>query len=125
MFDLLAQGGYLFMLPLTLLALAVVGTAIWAFAAQFRGSAVAGARAVFHLGLFAFVLGLLSQAISLYQMFAAIESVGGSVAPALVVGGLRVSLIAPVFGVLIFVVALVLHGALRLHGRVRGEVPGR
>lgn len=73
-------------------------------------------RLLFHLGLFAFVLGVLSQAISLYQMMGVIERVGGA-SPAIVMGGLRVSLIAPFYGIGIFLAAMLFRFALEGMGR--------
>jgi hypothetical protein len=113
MIELLKQGGLLFTLPLTAIALAVLGAATGAALVWLTGQGEARRwrRAVFHLGLFALVFGLLSHAVSLYQMMHAIEGAGG-VSPAMVMGGLRVSLIAPVYGLGIFAAALLLWAAL-------------
>lgn len=107
MLDWLHQGGLLFMLPLTGLGLGVVGATLWGVLRGVRSEAggATARRTVFHLGLFAVVLGFFSHAISLYQMMQAIESVG-SVSPAMVAGGLRVSLVAPVYGLGIGCLAL-------------------
>lgn len=56
-------------------------------------------------GSLAFILGLLGQAIGMYQAMAAIQKVG-DVSPALMAGGFQVSLIAPIYGALIFVITL-------------------
>ena len=103
MIDLLVRGGLWFTLPLTVIAFAVVVAAGWAGHALMtgRGTGAFGKRMVFHLGLFGLVLGLLGQAIALYEAMAAIEAMG-SVSPALLAGGLRVSLIAPMYGLGIF-----------------------
>lgn len=108
MIDLLVRGGLPFTLPLTAVALAVLVAAGWTALGLVTGRRRPFAkRAVFQLGLFAFFFGLLSQAVSLYQMMRAVE-VAGSVSPALVAGGLSVSLIAPIYGLGICVVALLL-----------------
>ena len=106
------------MLPLTGLGLGVVGTTLWGVlrATQSETISATARPAVFHLGLFAVVLGFLSHAISLYQMMQAIEAVG-SVSPAMVAGGLRVSLVAPVYGLGIGCLALACWFALGLAER--------
>lgn len=115
MIDLLVRGGLWFTLPLTVIAFAVVVAAGWAGHALMtgRGTGAFGKRMVFHLGLFGLVLGLLGQSIALYEAMAAIEAMG-SVSPALLAGGLRVSLIAPMYGLGIFTTALLCWLALHL-----------
>lgn len=109
MIDLFYAGGPLFMFPITLVAIAVLGAAITGWLSTRRGRDPSfWSRVVFQLGLFAFVLGILSQAVSLYQMMGAIQA-AGNVAPAIVMGGLRVSLIAPFYAIGIFLVALLLR----------------
>lgn len=63
-------------------------------------------------GSLAVVTGLLGQAIGLMMAFNAIQVVG-DVSPALLAGGLRVSLIAPVYGLIIFVISLIIWGVLK------------
>ena len=118
MIDLLVRGGLWFTLPLTVIALAVVGAAGWAGRALMtgRGNSAFWKRMVVHLGLFGFVLGLLGQAIGLYEAMTAIEAMG-SVSPALLAGGLRVSLIVPMYGLGIFTTALLCWLVLHLLGR--------
>lgn len=110
MIDLFFAGGLLFMLPLTVLAVLVLGVALKAsMTIRSRGEdASSWSRILFHLGLLAFVLGILSQAIGLYQMMTAIEA-AGDVSPAIVMGGLKVSSIAPIYGLIIFIMAILLR----------------
>ena len=124
MIELLVRGGLWFTLPLTIVALAVVGAAGWAGRARMtgRGTGAFWKRMVFHLGLFAFVLGLLGQAIGLYEAMTAIEKMG-SVSPSLLAGGLRVSLIAPIYGLMIFAGALLLWLGLHLWSRSAAPQP--
>lgn len=56
------------------------------------------------IGLFALILGLFFQMTGLYQAFQAIE-MAGSVSPALLAGGLKVSSIPTLFGMLIFLIS--------------------
>ena len=117
MIDLFMAGGPTFMLPLTIVAAAVLFAAIrGGMAAQSSAALTIWMRLLFHLGLFAFILGILSQAVSLYQMMGAIEA-AGDVSPAIVMGGLRVSLIAPFFGIGIFLAAMLFRFSLEWMGR--------
>ena len=55
-------------------------------------------------GLFTVVWGFLGQTIGLISAFQAIEQVG-DVSMALLAGGLKVSLLAPIFGLIVFLIA--------------------
>lgn len=59
------------------------------------------------IGLFAFVTGILGQLVGLYAAFTAIEQ-AGNIDPALVYGGLKVSMIPTLYGFLIYLVSLIL-----------------
>ncbi|PEN14276.1 hypothetical protein CRI94_04355 [Longibacter salinarum] len=115
MFELLVQGNLTFTVPLVIAALAVVGAAIMAFVHNGESAQWYG-ELTFQIGLFAFVFGLFSQAISLYQMMGAIERVG-AVSPALVAGGLKLSMIGPAMGIGIFAIAVLLRLAARSFSR--------
>ncbi len=60
------------------------------------------------LGLFAFVAGCMGQLLGLYQGLGVIEEAGGSISPGLLAGGLKISLITPLYGMLIFLVSYAL-----------------
>lgn len=60
-----------------------------------------GLPSILHLGVFCMAFGFLAQMIGLVDMFTAIEAVG-AVAPSILAGGLKVSMIAPIFGFVIF-----------------------
>lgn len=104
--------GGTFMLPMLLIGLAglgALGYAIYASMKEARESmekAAKAARLVKHIAVFLVVTGILSQTIGLYQALSAIESIGGEVSPALLAGGLKVSFIAPIFGLIEFLVLL-------------------
>ncbi len=122
MVDILIRGGITFTLPLTLLGFLVAILAIRSImllASGRPGDAAAPLNVLIHAGIFSFVLSLLGHAISLYQMITAIEGAGG-VAPAVVVGGLRVSLIVPLFGLSILTASFLVWMVLR-YWRDRAE----
>ena len=56
------------------------------------------------IGLFALVFGVLGQLIGLYSAFEAIEQVG-EVSQAMLAGGLKVSSITTIYGVLIYLIS--------------------
>jgi hypothetical protein len=62
------------------------------------------------LGLLALAVGVLGQMIGLFGAFEAIESVGGVSQPMLA-GGLKVSSITTIYGLLIYVISLLLRTA--------------
>lgn len=59
-------------------------------------------------GLLALVLGVLGQMIGLYSAFAAIEQMG-SVSPAMLAGGLKVSSITTLWGMVSYVISLLMY----------------
>lgn len=56
------------------------------------------------VGLFALIMGILGQLIGLYQAFMGIEAMG-SVSSAMLAGGLKVSMITTLYGLLIYVLS--------------------
>ncbi len=52
---------------------------------------------ILFIGSFAFLLGLFGQILGMYGALAAIHA-AGDISPALIAGGLKVSLIAPLYG---------------------------
>lgn len=63
------------------------------------------------IGLFALVTGIVGQMNGLYAMFSAIEEAiqrGEEVIPALVFGGIRVTMIVTIYGMLIYLFSLLL-----------------
>jgi biopolymer transport protein ExbB/TolQ len=56
------------------------------------------------LGLFALVFGIFGQLLGLYQAFSVIEQ-AGSISPAILAGGLKVSTIPTLYGMIIFLLS--------------------
>ncbi|KOH42522.1 MotA/TolQ/ExbB proton channel family protein [Sunxiuqinia dokdonensis] len=114
LFDLFYEGGPLFMAIVT-----IWGIGMLVFTAQkvlhfFVQDKVtkSGLGLILLFGSLAIVTGFLGQAIGLIMAFDAIEVVG-DVSPALVAGGLKVSMIAPVYGTILFIFSLIFWGALK------------
>lgn len=117
MIELIHQGGP-FMWPLTVLGLVVVAVALKKAADVFGGAEESAAHhrpminVVLQAGIFSFFVGLLSQAVGLFQALQAIEA-AGDVSPALIFGGLKVSLIAPIYGLFISLFSLAAWSVLK------------
>lgn len=118
MSDLIYMGGAMWTVPILLLGVGVVVFAGIAFA-QLRnddgGATRRKASVVTHMGLLAFIWGILGQGLGLYQAMTAIQA-AGDVSPAIVLGGLKVSFIAPLMGLTVFAIALVGRVALGFLG---------
>lgn len=59
------------------------------------------------IGLFAFVAGILGQSIGIYHALTAIEK-AADISPAIMAGGLKVSMVTTIYGMLIFLVSYIL-----------------
>lgn len=108
--DLFYMGGPLFM---SLLTLIFVVTLAWGSYHFIRGKNSSGnslshyikrLAIVKSLGLFAMITGILGQLLGLYAAFAAIEE-AGDISKALFFGGLKVSMISIIYGVIIFLLS--------------------
>ncbi|MGK7396091.1 MAG: MotA/TolQ/ExbB proton channel family protein [Candidatus Cyclobacteriaceae bacterium M3_2C_046] len=112
MTDLFNMGGPLFMGILTLIAFLML---VWSFlkAMQVIGKSRDSGILRHQLsyikaaGILGLVIGILGQLIGLYQAFATIEQLG-SVSPGILAGGLKVSSITTLYGLIIFIVAYVI-----------------
>ncbi len=107
MFDLFNQGGPLFMGILTLLFFGIAILFVSTFSANSHHIRNSRRSLIKSLGLFALVFGVLGQLIGLFSAFASIEQMG-SVSPNMLAGGLKVSMITTIYGVLIFLCSLVM-----------------
>jgi|TARA_Y100000385_G_C12576811_1_gene418720 hypothetical protein len=99
MLDYFYMGGPLFMGMLTLIFIALVVAAVLK-------------KDVKEIGLLALALGILGQLIGLMGAFEGIEAMGG-VSQSILVGGLKVSSITSIYGLLIYIVSLIVQVAKR------------
>lgn len=113
MTDLFYTGGPLFMGILTIILIAVVVTAIFIFLKKRSGEKQPSIEVVKEIGIFGLVVGIFAQFAGLYEAFSAIEQMG-SVSPALLIGGLKVSSITTIYGLVIFLMAWLLYFGLRV-----------
>ena len=89
MIDLFFEGGILFMSLLTLLLVGVIYTAL------------KREKSLKLFGILALTIGILGQLIGIFQMYEGIVSMGGEISQAMLAGGLRVSSITTIYGLLI------------------------
>lgn len=96
MLNLFYEGGTLFMTILTILLIGVI-VCFFKFP-----------KWVKEVGLLALTFGILGQIIGLYDVFQSIEQVG-QVSQEMMAGGLKVSSITTIYGLLIYILSLVLR----------------
>ncbi|MEQ9405788.1 MAG: MotA/TolQ/ExbB proton channel family protein [Cyclobacteriaceae bacterium] len=102
MFELFNMGGPLFMSILTILLIGVIAAVV-----KYLGAVKKKAGdldLIKSIGLFALVFGIFGQLLGLFQAFQSIE-MAGTVSPALLVGGLKVSMITTLYGMTIFLIS--------------------
>lgn len=112
MMNLFYMGGPLFMGILTLVFIAMVSVAFVNGLPVLKGNIsedsprkIAYVKSV---GLFALIFGILGQLIGLFSAFEAIELLEVDISPALLAGGFKVSMITTLYGLIIYVVSLLL-----------------
>ena len=111
--DLFYMGGPLFMGLLTGLLILLVAWSLYHFLPVVVKKSVEVSKSrsklkhIKTIGAFALVTGILAQLIGLYSAFAAIEEMGG-VSPAMLMGGLKVSMITTFYGIVIYLLSLLL-----------------
>lgn len=106
MIDLFYTGGSLFMGGLTILLLIVLVIAIFNAIKLLTQKSLTdfSLDAVKSVGLFAMVFGILGQLYGLFSAFDAIEQLG-EVSQAMLAGGLKVSSISTIYGLIIFLIS--------------------
>lgn len=96
MLDLFYQGGTLFMTILTILLLGVI-VCFFKYPQWIK-----------EMGILALSMGILGQIIGLYSAFKGIEQMG-QVSQEMMAGGLKVSSITTMYGLLIYILSLILR----------------
>ncbi|HAY36500.1 MAG TPA: hypothetical protein DCY57_05910 [Bacteroidetes bacterium] len=116
MVELLTSGG-VFMWPMTIIGLLMMALSAKVLMDTFSGSGEnillkKRNAVVLQLGVFLYFVGILSQALGLMQTFQVIQQIG-DISPALLIGGLRVSMISPAYGLILFIISLILWSIAR------------
>ncbi len=111
MFKLFIEGGPLFMGILTIIFLAMLITSVRCFV-NLKDGDTKKISLIKSIGLFALVFGVLGQLIGLFSAFSAIEQMK-DVSPALLAGGLKVSMITTLYGMIIYAISLIIWISLK------------
>ena len=111
MIELFKMGGPLFMGILTILLIGVIVMTVRYLTSPDK--TVDGLNLIKSIGLFAMITGILGQLIGLFQAFGFIEQMG-SVSPAILVSGLKVSMITTLYGILIYLISYSIWLVLKL-----------
>jgi hypothetical protein len=117
--ELFYMGGPLFMGILTVLL--VILLAVTVYFVMLIGSGKAAGKINFPhrlgyikaIGLFIFITGILGQLVGLVEAFKAIEQVG-DISPSIMAGGLKVSMITTLYGMLIYLISILIWFVLDL-----------
>lgn len=122
MIDFYYEGGPLFMSLVTLAGLVAFGLLTEVLIKITRGNEPSSKKlkSIPLAGSIAFMMGMLSQVIGLYQAVSAIQA-AGDVSPALIAGGFQVSLIAPIYGLILFMLSLIAYLVINLLYSYREE----
>jgi hypothetical protein len=107
LFKYFYEGGPLFMGIVTIAGIAMIFFAIKSGILILMKKDYSGKGLDFILmfGSLSFILGLLAQAIGMFQAFEIIQQIE-DISPSLVAGGLRVSMIAPLYGAFWFIFSI-------------------
>jgi biopolymer transport protein ExbB/TolQ len=120
------MGGPLFMGILTFLLVVLLAVAIFFFITIASGKADEKKNFRHQLsyiksvGLFTMITGILGQLIGLLEAFKAIERVG-DVSPAILAGGLKVSMITTLYGIFIYLFSILIWFLLDLRYHQKTE----
>jgi len=98
----LHEGGPLFMYTTLLILITIIVLLVKAFLKSNNNEKLI--NLVKHLSLFALVWGFLGQMIGLISAFDSI-AMQGNVAPAVLAGGIKVAVLSPTFGMVVFLIA--------------------
>jgi biopolymer transport protein ExbB/TolQ len=102
MIELFQMGGMLFMSILTIEFVTVIFFTVKSFTDKSTNVSI-----IKSIGLLALITGILGQLIGLFSAFEAIQQMG-SVSPAMLAGGLKVSMITTMYGLVIYMITLVI-----------------
>ena len=100
-FQLLNDGGPVFMYPLFLILILVLVLIVKGFLKN--GNVKKTLSLISSITLFAVVWGFFGQIIGLITAFDTIEAVG-DISPAVMAGGIKISLLSPLFGMFVFLI---------------------
>ncbi len=98
----LNEGGPLFMYTTLILLFVIIALLVKAFAKRSENEKTI--KLISSISLFVLVWGFLGQMIGLITAFDQIEAMG-DVAPSVLAGGIKVAILSPLFGMVVFLIA--------------------
>lgn len=107
------MGGSLFMSILTILLVILVAVSVYYALAIASGKAADKTnfkhqlKYIKSLGLFTAITGIMAQLIGLFSAFSAIEEMG-DISPAMLSGGLKISMITTLTGIFIYLISIII-----------------
>lgn len=115
MFNLLIEGGLLFMLPLALMLLANLAIISFALINKVSNKEIHPVtfEIIKHIGLLAFVWGIFGTMTGLYAAFSDLSAMTEALPFPVIMGGLKVALITALFGSIIFIISMSAYLGLR------------
>jgi biopolymer transport protein ExbB/TolQ len=111
--DWFIMGGSLFMSILTILLVIIIAVSVYYAIVISSGKAKDNSnfshqlKYVKSIGLFTMIVGILGQMIGLFMAFTAIEA-AEDISPAIMAGGLKVSMITTLTGMFIYLISIVI-----------------
>lgn len=111
--DWFINGGTLFMSVLTILFVIIVAISVWHAITIATGKALEKVnfkhqlKYIKSLGLFTMIVGIMGQMIGLFTAFNAIEQ-AADISPAILAGGLKVSMITTLTGIAFYLLSIIL-----------------
>lgn len=115
-FELHNTGGTVFMTPITLLALIIIGIAAYILISSFQKKQISDQwlESIKQIGGLAAVWGTWSTLIGLLMAFNAIENSPEEIPFKVICGGMKVALLTVLYGVLVYCFALLFYIILRM-----------
>ena len=111
--NLFFKGGPLFMSILTLLLIFLCAWIIYHLTLYFKEKKLNKDKCLRlikygkSIGLLALITGIFAQLIGFYQAFSAIQN-AGDISPEMVYGGIKISMISTLYGILIYLLSIIL-----------------
>lgn len=113
MFELVSQSDPMFIGMLTLILIAMLVVFIKSFKCKGdKGQLDVAIQWIKSIGTLGLVLGIFGQLLGMYSAFTVIEAAPG-ISPSVLAGGLKVSLITTLYGMLIYIIYLIFSMILR------------
>jgi biopolymer transport protein ExbB/TolQ len=119
MFDLHVEGGMEFMLPLSVLFMVNLGVFAFVVFERLTKNVVNDTRLdiIRHLGMLALAFGVFGTVTGLMQAFGALSEIKETLPFYVIMGGLKVAMINVVYGLIIFLVSMLMVLVLRFFAK--------